>query len=400
MTHRQRPVSARIAILSMGALMFACSAKEVPHQRRGAFAFHYGSSLTREGLQWYSQFDLLVTHDPLPRDQVDQLHTAGTRVLFYEWAVAFYESRATDWQRSLLSTRNEDLLNQAPLTGASGSSTSGAWYFDPASPHHEFDRATEIVGRIEANGYDGVFFDTTTVENVHPEARKEYERRHPQTPYDLAFSRFLIQLRQKLPKGIIFTNQGYRSAEYYLPYADWDLTESLVTWPRNGSYQMRPWNDPADPWNSIHFLMRNGIAPAAARYPNVRFGHLNYISQPSPETIRLAVAVARLSGGEGYVAAPSTSEEIDPVYFQNLGRPISALVDRPDGMSTYRFFEHGLIAVTAAAEKIVIDNPGEKGLRNRFTGETICGDVITIPAAPGQPRAWFFDSTSDCDKRR
>jgi hypothetical protein len=100
------------------------------------------------------------------------------------------------------------------------------------------------------------------------------------------------------------------------------------------------------------------------------------------------------------VAAQSTSKEIDPVYFQNLGRPISALVDGPDGMSTYRFFEHGLIAVTAAAEKIVIDNPARKGLRNRFSGETICGDAITIPAATGQPRAYFFDSTSDCGKRQ
>jgi hypothetical protein len=400
MTHRHRPVSARIAILSVGALMFACSAKEVPQQRRGPFAFHYGSSLTKESLLWYSQFDLLVTHDPLPRDQVAELHAAGTRLLLYEWAVAFYESRATDWQRSLLSARNEDLLNQAPLTGASGSPTSGAWYFDPASPRHEFGRAIEIVRRIEENGYDGVFFDTTTIENVHPEARKEYERRHPHTPYDLAFSRFLLQLREKLPKGVIFTNQGYRSAGYYLPYADWDLTESLVTSPRDGSYQVRPWNDPADPWNSIHFLMRKVIEPAAAQYPNVHFGHLNYISAPSPETIRLAVAVAKLCGGEGYVAAPSTSEEIDPVYFQNLGRPISTLVDRPDGMSSYRFFEHGLIAITAAAEKISIDNPARKGLRNRFTGEVICGDAITIPSSPGQPRAWFFETTSECGKRR
>jgi hypothetical protein len=400
MTHRHRAVSARIVFLSVGALMFACSVKEVPQQRRGPFAFHYRPSLTKEDLLWYSQFDLLVTHDPLPRDQVDRLHAAGTRLLLYEWAVAFYESRATDWQRSLLATRNEDLLNQAPLTGASGSPTSGAWYFDPATPQHELGRATEIARRIEETGYDGVFFDTTTVENVHPEARTEYERRHPHTPYDLGFSRFLIQLRQKLPKGIIFTNQGYRSAEYYLPYADWDLTESLVTWPHNGSYQMRPWNDPADPWNSIHFLMRKVIEPAAARYPGVHFGHLNYISAPSPETIRLVVAVAQLCGGEGYVAAPSTGDEIDPVYFHNPGKPLSALVDRPDGMGTYRFFERGLIAVTAAAEKITIDNLGRKGLRNRFTGQLICGDVITLPPAPGQPRAYFFDNTSDCGTRR
>jgi hypothetical protein len=384
-------------VLSVTALMLACSVKEVP-QRRGPFAFHYGSSLTREGLTWYSQFDLLVTHDPLPRDQVDQLHAAGTRVLLYEWAVAFYDSRATDWQQSLISNRSVDLLNQAPLTGATGSPTSGAWYYDPGSQQHEVGRATEIARRIEDSGYDGVFFDTTTVENVHPDARKEYERRHPHTPYDLAFSRFLDQLRKKLPKGIIFTNQGYRSAEYYLPYADWDLTESLITRPRDGAYELRSWNDPADPWNSIDFVMRKMVEPIAARYPHVRFGHLNYVSGPSPETIRLVVAVAQLFGGEGYVAAKATGDEVDPIYFRNPGKPVSARLDRPDGMGSYRFFEHGMIAVTAG--EMTIHNLARKGLRNRFTGELICGDTITIPATTGEPRAHFFDNSSDCSPGR
>jgi hypothetical protein len=69
-------------------------------------------------------------------------------------------------------------------------------------------------------------------------------------------------------------------------------------------------------------------------------------------------------------------------------------------MGSYRFFEHGLIAVNAAAEKIVINNAPGNGLRNRLTGETICGDAITIPPSPGQPRAWFFENTADCGKSR
>ncbi|HEV8658139.1 MAG TPA: hypothetical protein VGS96_05885 [Thermoanaerobaculia bacterium] len=358
---------------------------------RAPFAFHYESSLSEEALAWYSQFDLLITHDPLPRDQVNRLHAAGTKLLFYEWSVAFYESRATKWQRSLRSHRQADLLNEVPLTGATGSTTSAAWYFDPASPEHEFGRARDIARRIEEAGYDGVFFDTTTVDSVHPEARKEYERRHPETPYDAAFSRFLVQLRKRLPNAVLFTNQGYRKAAYYLPYVDWDLTESVITGPSNGLHQLRPWNDPADPWSSSHFVMRTEIEPIAARYPHVRFGHLNYADGSSPETIRLVVAAAQLFGGDGYVVAPATAEEIDPIYFRNPGKPVSLRFDGADGKTAYRFFEHGLIAVTAANEEITIRNIQRKTMRDHVTGELTCGDVITIPAAAGGPRAFFFD---------
>lgn len=185
------------------------------------------------------------------------------KLLLYEWSVAFYESRATAWQRSLLDDCR-DLLNNSPLTGWAGSGSAGAWYFDPTSPEHEFGRAEDVVRRLNATGYDGVFFDTTTVLNVHPAARREYEGRYPHIDYDLAFSRFLSQLRRRLPDAILFTNQAYRKAAYYLPFVNWDLTESLITFPDDGSYQLRPWNDHANPWNSIHFLMRVVIEPLAA----------------------------------------------------------------------------------------------------------------------------------------
>lgn len=315
--------------------------------RRGAFAFHYEPQLSRQALQWYSRFDVLVTLDPLPPAQVETLHAAGTRLLLYEWSVAFYESRATKWQESLLRGGRSGLLNNAALTGYAGSDTAAAWYFDPQSLQCAENRAEDLLQRIAENHYDGVFLDTTTVESVHPDARREYELRHPDVPYDRAFSRFLIELRKQSPSVTIVTNQGYRDAENYLPYVDADLTESLFTAPRDGSYQLRSWNDPGDPWNSIYFLMRNLIEPLAARYPNVRFSHLNYIEKTSPETIQLAVAVARIFDGDAFTAAPSTADEIDPVYFADFGRPVAPRVDLPDGSGTYRVFERGLIGISS-----------------------------------------------------
>ena len=382
----------RIAALLLTALtMTSCS--EETALRRGAFAFHYSSSLSRQEIDWYSRFDILVTHDPLPLDQVDELRRAGTKLVLYEWSVAFYESLATDWQKSLLPSRR-GLLNPTPLTGGLGSASSGAWYFDPATAEHEEHRAGAIARRIEAAGYDGVFLDTTTFESVHPRAKEIYQQRHPDLPYDAAFARFLARLRRALPKGIIFTNQGYRSADFYLPYVDWDLTESFVTRPAGQSFEQRPWNAPANPWNSTFFLMRTLIEPAAARYPKVRFGHLNYAAGGVEEIILLVQATAQLFGGEGFVAAPSISGEISDIYFRDPGQPLAKRVDAADGMSSYRFFTNGLIAVTASREPLKIGT--ERALRDRVTGDVACGQVV-LPPSDGTPRAFFFDVTNACE---
>ena len=390
-----------MAVLTLGA----CFVRDVRSQRlplplqhspkRAPLAFQYAPVLSEEALEWYSRFDILVTHDPLPAEQVERLHAAGTRLLLYEWSVAFYESRATQWQRSLIASAH--VLNDKPLTGHAGSEEAPAWYFDPASPEHELGRAMDLARRVEEAGYDGVFFDTTTVLNVHPHARAEYERRHPELPYDAAFARFLKRLRERLPHAVLFTNQGYRSAEHYLPYVDWDLTESLITRPARGSFERRPWNDAADPWNSIDFVMSRMIEPVAVRYPHVRFGHLNYASGAEPETIRLAVAVAELFGGDAYVSAASTTHEIDPIYFRDHGHPVSARIDVPGGKGALRFFDRGLIAVTASNQPLTIHLP-ERGFRNHFTGELHCAWTITLPPADREPQAYFFDRAS-CSTR-
>ena len=303
-------------------------------ERRGAFAFHYRAPLTPRQLRWFSRFELLVTHDPLPRAQVDALHARGTKLLVYEWAVAFYGSLASEWQRALLQRHPEALLNRSGLRGGVGSADADAWYYDPASEEHRVQRARAIAKRLDDAGYDGVFLDTTTAESVHAEALAEFKARHPSDDYDHDFARFLANLRHELNGKLIFTNQGYRKADDYLPYADWDLTESLITW--KGGVP-RPWDDPRDHWNSIHFLFTNLIEPARARYPHVRFAHLNY---GGADVVPLVVAAAKLFGDAGYVANRES-----PLYFANLGEP-QPRVD--ENGASYRLFEHGFVAVNAS----------------------------------------------------
>jgi hypothetical protein len=343
-------IAATICIVS-STLLVSVPSKAWEAQRRGAFAFHYGPVLDERALGWYSRFDLLVTHDPLPPDQVKVLHAAGTKLVLYEWAVAFYETRATDWQRSLLEKGHAALLNAKPLYGGVGSTSAPAWYFDPADDAHATGRAADVKRRLADAGYDGIFLDTTTFDSVHPDARAEYARRHPTVPYDRAYSVFLRHLREQMPGMIIFTNQAYMKADDYLPYVDWDLTESLITRPLNGTFVVRPWNDPADPWNSTQFLMRTLIEPVATRYPRVRFGHLNYVSQADPEVIDLVEAISLLFGGEGYVAAPRTRDEESPVYFRDPGKAVASRMDSADGKTSSRTFEHFTVTVTATGNK-------------------------------------------------
>lgn len=387
----------RVLIAIAAAALLTSRLSSEPVQRRGAFAFHYGSPLTTAELDWYSRFDLLVTHDPLPPEQVAALHRRGTRLVLYEWSVAFYDSLAPDgsWERSLLLSGNSPvLLNHQPLRGGVGAAGADAWYFDPTAPEHMVVRAEQIAQRLRAVGYDGVFFDTTRFESVHPIARAEFRRRHRGASYDAAFSRFLKQLRRQLPAGIIFTNQGFQAAEHYLPFADWDLTESFVTHPKGDRFVRRPWNRESDPWNSTRFIMERLIEPAAKRFPKVRFGHLNYAAGRNLEAIRLVLTAALLFEDAGYVVGPAVSDEFDEGYFLDPGKPKGPLRDLPGGRGSYRLYDRALVAVVDGKEPVVLDDPLLRGVsfRDAFRGTPIPsrGPLILDGSPSGAALGYFL----------
>ncbi|HVR37701.1 MAG TPA: hypothetical protein VMU84_01295 [Thermoanaerobaculia bacterium] len=264
-------------------------------------AFHYKTPLTQQELERFASYEILVTHDPLPPAQVAYLHARGTKLALYEWAVAFYDATKTPWQKSL---RRDTLLNRTPLRGHLGSPIADAYYYDPAMREHAEDRAKKLASRLRTIGYDGVFLDATTSHSVHPDALAEYRRRHPDAPYDAAFAQFLKRLRNEV--AVIVTNQGYREANDVLPYVDVDISESLITYPRDGHYVLRPWNDPNDAWNSTLPLMQRLIEPAQKKYPRVRFVHVNYVDDP-----KLAVqvlAISRKLGVEVFITNPSLDQ--------------------------------------------------------------------------------------------
>jgi hypothetical protein len=323
------------------AMAIALTLPVMAAERRGAVAFHYGGALTERQLAFFGRFDVLVTHDPLPQDQVRALHDAGTKLALYEWSVAFYRTlvRRGSWDAQLLRHR-ERLLNRKALRGYAGAEDADAFYYDPGNDAQNEGRAKAIAKRLQATGYDGVFLDTTTFESVHPDALDEFRRRHPELPYDAAFARFLAILRPQV--AVIVTNQGYRAAEYYLPYADYDVTESLLT---------RPWHDASNRWNSVDFLVPELILKPAGLYPRVRFVHLNYVDEADPERIERIVATARLFGHDAFVALPDvTRTAFSELYFLDLGEPAGEI--QHDGLTATRTFERGEIVVAPERAKI------------------------------------------------
>jgi hypothetical protein len=336
-------------------------------ERRG-IAFHYATPLSASEVEWYSKFEVLVTHDPLPRAQLDALHRAGTKVVLYEWTVAFYDSLKTPWQARLPESA---LLNAQPLRGHLGAAGADAWYYDPGAPEHSRDRAAELARRLQSIGYDGVFLDTTTSASVHPQALAEYRRRHPDRPYDEAFAGFLRALREELRGGLIVTNQGYRAAEHVLPWVDWDVTESLITHPREGRFVLRPWNDERDAWNSTAFLMRNLIAPARQQFPHVRYAHINYVEEVNPRRVAEIVAISLLFDAHPVVAVRDVASTVAcELLLVDLGEPKPA-------RATHRFFTRGFVGWNPSAKALRIHSRAE--YEDVVTGDRVRGTIVVPP---------------------
>jgi len=310
----------------------------------------------------------------------------GTKLFFYEWSVAFYDANAArgSWERSLL-RRSRALLNKVPLYGGVGSARSGAFYFDPADANALEGRARVLTARMHASGYDGIFFDTTRFESVHPRAKAEYLRRHPRLSYDVAFSRFLRRLDAL--GVLIFTNQGFQSPDHFLPFSDWDLSESLITYPRDGQFVSRPWSDPRDPWNSSRFILEQLVEIPTRRFPNLRVAHLNYSDGPDRNAIHLVVAASWLFGAEGYVIAPELTDEKDEIYFFDPGPPLAARVDANEGTVSYRSFRNALVVINGGTLPFTVPRELSNGSRYKdlTSGRVMRSGIdVSIPATSGR----------------
>lgn len=344
----KNPVTRRELLWSAAAL----AAKS----RRGPVAFHYAAIFDDRAVRWYSRFDVLVLGGILAPTQTRRLRDAGAgRLLAYEWTSAFYAgdpvSAPLDWQQRV--AKQGWALNANPVTGGAAEGGRGAIWYDFANPELRQARARHLAAELDRSGYQGLFFDTPGLEQLPPPIRDAFAKRHPGLDYNRSQGEFFAEVRRAIgPSRAIFLNQGYRQADLWLPYADFDLSESYCTTLDNkGGTRFRAWHDDRQPWEAVRTPMEQLIMPAARKFSKVRFVHLNYAAGNAAtieQAARFSFACAKLFNHEAYLVAPSAApfEEVD-CYFRDLGRPKEDHYRESAGRAT-REFEFGTVAVQGA----------------------------------------------------
>jgi hypothetical protein len=386
---------------------------------KGTFAFHYTPRLTQDELAWLRRFRIVVPGKILPAGQTLKLRRTGSTLLFYDWLTGFYfdgrprPRRKGSWESFVYRTRPGWLLN-AGRPDAGPDDRGRAYYYDPF--YSDLRRAwTRRLSRmLTHSAYNGVFFDLAGSTSVPEHLRQRYVARHPDVPYDQALSRFLLSLRQVAPDAIIFTNQGYRIPEAYLPVADYDLTESLMT-----SYA---WGQPITvfvegeglvqkretfyrPWEELKPLV-DAIQADVRRYnPAVKIFHLNYVNPAYRPTGRMQLldgteypvfrkevdrpaiyygyAAAKLWGQDSYSPSEGVRYAQDEIYFADLGKPLGESYEERDGL-VRRYYEKGIVALNPSATPGTANLgspfiPADvKGLWDCYEGTSLEGFTVTI----------------------
>lgn len=400
--------------------------------KRGEFAFHYASRYTPEEIRWYGRFKVLVTGDFLPPDEVAQLHRAGCKLVAYEWTVAFYLpawKKADAWERSVVRDHAGWLLNpDRPLFGSAGAADIPAYYYDPANAALRNWRVQHLLQAVSQHHYDGLFFDTTGFASVQNTAQETFKRRYPSSRYDEYVGQFLQTLKRTAPRIIVFTNQGYRNAADYLPYADYDLTESYMTSTAGPAATVyvegkgltsvtetlfHPWNDPDHPWDSVaHYCQVLINDPIRLHGYRSKICHLNYgqaryirtggiaraagraypVYRPvlDREALYYSFAAAALMGQSGFFQLPA-GIPADDIYFADLGAPLTAGYKYiTDSGVARRMFGNGLVVVNGSGANRRLSFPAGAlprrvtGLWDVFAGRPVPGfrtsRSVTIPA--------------------
>ena len=400
----------------LSAILFFAVAYAEAGTKRGSFAFHYAWSYSDEELAWFQRFDIVVPAAILPQSQIDRLHQAGSRLFFYTWATGLYiaNPRSLDpnsWESLVYKNRKTWLLNPSrPDPGPDG--LNHAYYYDPYPSTFQKALVADLNADRINSGYDGVFFDLVGSPSVPSNLLKTYNSRHPKIPYDRSLANIFDQVRRT--GALVFTNQGYRTAEYYLPVADYDLTESLITsyaWGQSvtlyvkGEGLVQKEETFYRSWSDLKWIIGD-IETTVARYnPAVKILHLNYTNplyQPTGASvfvdgvaypvyrevidkpaIHYGYVAAKLWGHDSYSSGPTFNFSQDEIYFTDLGEPLGKSYEERSGVAL-RYYEKGVAVLNPSAVSRTVDlsSPlvplGVSGLQDLYDNVTVLGLVVTI----------------------
>jgi hypothetical protein len=322
-------------------------------------AFNYAAISPIADLQYFAKFDVLVTGAILSAGQLRPLRSGNTQLVVYQWSSAHYpdEGDAAEraWERTLRTHAREWLLSPEPVEGGAAAPGKGALWYDFGDAAMSAAFSEHIRALMEQNAYHGVFLDTLGFYSLPEPLQHEFQKRHPALDYNRCQSEFLSKLRSVLgPEAIVFTNQGYRKPEFFLPHADLDLIENSATLLTSGGATVfRPWFKKGAEWDSIEVPMTNLVVPAGRLYAQARFVHINYVQGDESTCERAAqysFACAKLWDQLSFAAPPGVQRAIrSSVYFSDLGDPVTPSYeeDREAGVA-WRQYQNGVVAINSS----------------------------------------------------
>lgn len=404
----RRCVAAVVAILLSTALVPAAggsegSARPYPETAQGDFIFfpmqvHYDQATKERYFDYLKRFRVCLTngYDVFTGAEFAEVKEAGCELFVYRWFEGYYVNESMfghDEIRSVfqeVDRHPEWLINpHTPMAG--NGAVLPAYFFDWTSADLRSFYIERLVAALDANGYDGVFFDYIGEWGLPPQISLMWQQKHPEITYNAASAVFLAELRAAMGDRPIFGNAAYKAdkaegnAAFY-ESVTYDTTESYgVSWlfgkdtavylegkgvtPVKETFY-RPWDGPA---GYKDFMEGQVYGPVPHQNGVVEFFPIDYV-QPAYEptgghavvdgtqvpvyravadraAIHYGYALSKLynmssfaSDWSSWQGDPSAFEP-DPVYFADLGQPLETAYREHDD-AVVRYFENGFVVVT------------------------------------------------------
>jgi len=350
-------------------------------------------------LAWAKRFDMVelgnvenenVTYNILQSKGLLQIK----HPIAYDWMPAFYyytegKNRAfVDW---LYQNRAVMTLNsEGPFIHCKENHYEWCrdYYYNLANKEVLDKRVNDLLENMRIRGFKGVFFDWASGSYIEEDAYKpmlqNFQKLHTRKNYFDFVSQFYQKL--KASNTFVVTNQGFRKAQYILPFVQYDMTESYITTDKKKKLKIqlmqKGWvdsvavtdyypiyNDSTKITDSLKFI--DMLSAYRKKYKKFGFKNFIYLNYLAPEYekvyessllyamrkpkngIYFSYAMAKLADAMVYAEVPENRElERDEVYFYDLGKVLGDTYEKLDAIEGYvRFYEKGFVLVAEPYSK-------------------------------------------------